>query len=213
MTVETIDDFIAALQQLGWTLYRDETSAQCADIRVGNVVLSVVMGWKDYRKNEFIEDGRLVFSMGGMVSTDATSAAYTLLNYKNKNKRISETCIILQREAPVIKQLVVTEKDVCLMSDDLVNWAKSVDIDMGIANLFDQNENQSGAMPARHLAALAASGDVETLTRYRESFARGERAGFYARYITEDYIFRALDFAEKRKADPTWLPKWPRMRV
>jgi hypothetical protein len=211
MRIENIDDFTGALKQLGWTLWHDEVGDRCAEIRVNSLVLSVVIGWKDYRNNRFSENKHLVFSMGGSVTTDAASAVYTLMKYPKK--RIASDCIILQREAPIIRKPVVTYHDVKEMSDDLILWATECDIDAGLANLFNQDANQSGAYPLRHLAALAANGNVETLTRYLESFKTGGRAGFRALYITEDYIKTALDFAQRRRADPNWLPNKPKMRV
>ena len=126
--IETRDDFVQVLATLGWLPWKDEVSDQCASIRIGGIVLEMVMGYRDFRQNIHVEAERQVIriSMGGSVTTDAVSTAYTL--FFHPRKRYSESCIILQREAPEIKKAHVTFEDVRLMSDDLKNWAASCKI-------------------------------------------------------------------------------------
>jgi hypothetical protein len=207
--IETREDFLAVLAELGWWPGRDEVGDRNAEIRIGNFIVKGLLGRRDTRLAGN-PNGALIMGLSAWVTIDAVSVAYTVINYPRK--RIADHCIICQTDGPSIKKPFITRDDVVKHSDEVVAWAKSCDIDAGLKTLRDLPTNSIGAMPARHLAALAEAGDVETLTRYRDSFASGDRLGFVP-YITDEFITRALEFAMKRKADPNWLPKWPRMRV
>ena len=208
--IETRDDLVACFERLGWTPGRDEVGDRNAEMRIGKKILHPLLSRRDtrYAGNP---NGFLLFEMGGWITCDAISAAYTLM--KSPNKRLSHSTPVENSPNYKIQQPLVYEDDVKAISDAYIKWGRNYDIDAGLANLFNQETNQSGAYPARHLAALAACGEVETLTRYRDSFEAGERAGFRALYITEDYIKTALNFAQHRRADPNWLPNKPKMRV
>jgi hypothetical protein len=101
-------------------------------------------------------------------------------------------------------------EDIANMSSQAIEWALNVDIESCLAELRAQPISAIG--PHRHLTSLAVAGDVKTLGHYRDRFAAGDRMDCVP-YITIDYINRALDLAEKRKADPTWVPERPKIRV
>lgn len=208
--IETKVDFIGILKDLGWRPGRDEVGDRNVERRLGDIVIHALVGRRStrYAGNP---SGVLILGLSPWVTTDALSAAYTLM--VSPKKRVSDPCIIDQSGSFVIELPVIKREDVVAHSDAVIAWAKSCDIGAGLKALRDLPTNSIGAMPARHLAALAEAGDVETLTRYRDSFAAGDRAGFTCNYITEDYIARALDFAQHRRADRNWLPKRPRLRV
>lgn len=93
-----------------------------------------------------------------------------------------------------------------------MDWASGADLDAGMAALLDKDANRSGAVPARHHAALAATGSIDVLESYRRAFAQGDRLGF-ANYIAAEHIAAALAFAQRRQTEPGWLPRSPRLRV
>lgn len=209
MIVESMKDFVEALSAIGWTPGRDEVGDQNAQIRIGEHILKALLGRRDTRFPANL-DGVLVFSMGGWITTDAMSAVYTKMRYPKK--KYSVDCpILLSNSFTVVKPLVCLS-DIGAMSDQLLAWAKECNIDACLKALRDAPTNSIGNTPIRHLAALAETGDVETLTGYLDSFASGDRLGFVP-YINDGFISTALDFAKHRRADPHWLPKSPRMRV
>ncbi|WP_425603185.1 DUF6990 domain-containing protein [Lysobacter soli] len=54
--------------------------------------------------------------------------------------------------------------------------------------------DSKGAMPLRHLAALALAKDVPRLESYQRAFERGDRPGFVP-YIQKKMIDRAVSLA------------------
>ncbi|MHA6044579.1 DUF6990 domain-containing protein, partial [Pseudomonas aeruginosa] len=81
--------------------------------------------------------------------------------------------------------------DVVRLSQSAISWASAQDIEKGLAAYRALPTNSKGAMPLRHLAALAIAGDVSCLANYQFSFEQGDRLGFVP-YITQDMIERAL---------------------
>jgi hypothetical protein len=208
--IETREDFLAVLAERDWKPGRDEVGDRFAEKNLGEVIVVGLLGRRDTRYAGNSE-GVLIMGLSLWVTTVDISVAYTIIRFPRK--RLAEHCIVCQTDGHILKKPFITRDDVVKHSDEAIAWAKSCDIDAGLKTLRELPTNSKGAFPRRHLAALAEAGDVETLTRYRDSFASGERAGFSALYITDEFITRALEFAMKRKADPNWLPKWPRMRV
>lgn len=197
------------MHTVGWRGGRDEIGDRYAEIRIDQLVLSAIIGRRDTRWSGN-EDGLLIFQIGGSITTDAISAAYTILF--NPKKKLSQNCIISQHEAPEIKKNVVSYHDIERISDHLIDWATNIDIDAGLKELRELPTDSLGDMPARLLAALAEAGEVETLERYQRSFAYRDCLGFVP-YITDKFIDRALEFARQRREDPKWLPAKPRLRV
>lgn len=208
--IETRDDLVAYFEQLGWTPGRDEVGDRNAEMRINDKILHPLLSRRDTRYSGN-PNGFLLFEMGGWITCDAISAAYTLMHYPKK--RFSHNCPVENSPDYKIRQPLVYEDDVKAISDAYIEWGRNYDMAAGLKALRDLPTDSIGDMPARHLAALAAHGDVEALTRYRDSFAAGDRAGFVCNYITADYINIALDFAQHRRVDPNWLPNKPKMRV
>jgi hypothetical protein len=208
--IETLDDLVECFQRFGWTPGRDEVGDRNAEMRVGDKILHPLLSRRDTRYSGN-PNGFLLFEMGGWVKCEAVSIAYTLMT--NPKKRLSYSCPVANSPNYKIQQPLVYEDDVKAISDAYIDWGRNYDMDAGLKALRELPTDSIGAMPARHLAALAAHGDVERLTYYRDCFAKGDRAGFVCDYITDHYVNTALDFAQLRRADPNWLPKTPRMRV
>lgn len=128
---------------------------------------------------------------------------------KITRRRYADGSVIDMTRIRVTKQDYGFE-DIATMSDQAIEWAINVDLEACLAELRAQPISAIG--PHRHLTALAVAGDVETLSHYHDRFAVGDRMDCVP-YITIDYITRALELAEKRKADPNWIPDKPKIRV
>jgi hypothetical protein len=205
MTREEINQVLISL---GWVRYRDEVGDSVLTKRTEKGVV-----WFVTRNNTFGIDLNPVISTDVFDKFDHIIGANDVDHYTGKitRRRYAEGSVICQSQCRLHKE-DYTEEDVVLMSNQILEWAASVDIEAGLADLRALPTDCLGAMPVRHLAALAVAGDVETLGRYRDSFAAGDRLDFVP-YIDEGYIARALELAEKRKADPNWIPDKPKMRV
>lgn len=88
--------------------------------------------------------------------------------------------------------------DIIRLSDKAISWARSQNIDEGLRVYRALPTDVKGAMPIRHLAALAMAGDTGRLDDYKKSFEKGDRLGFVP-YVTSDMIDRALMVAQKSK--------------
>lgn len=199
--IATQADLAKAFAARGWRVTRDETSMPCGELRLGDRVLLAIL---TKRSPVF------AFHLGGWVTTDAISAAYTLMLYPRK--RITESCVLARSPQIDIEKEVADDADIDVAIAKWIAWGQRVDCDAAMKVLLDKEANGLGDMPARHLAALAATGAVEVLQGYADAFASGNRLGFVP-YITADHVATALAFAEHRRADPDWLPRSPKMRV
>nr|CCA87911.1 conserved hypothetical protein [Ralstonia syzygii R24] len=81
----------------------------------------------------------------------------------------------------------------------VIAWARSADLDEGLAAYRALPTDCVGARPMRHVAALALAGDVEKLEGYLSSFKFGDRLGFVP-YITEELLERAIKFAKAQRS-------------
>jgi len=93
-----------------------------------------------------------------------------------------------------------TTADVLSAADEAVSWALDQKIENGLTAYREMATDAKGAMPLRHLAALAMAGDVDRLKFYRDSFSQGNRLGFVP-YVTSEMIDRALLIAEEMKGN------------
>ncbi|MEX5832987.1 hypothetical protein AB3332_23715 [Ralstonia solanacearum] len=87
------------------------------------------------------------------------------------------------------------EGDVDVWLRKIIAWAKSEDIEGGLAKYRALPTDSVGARPMRHIAALALAGDVEKIKGYLCSFKAGNRLGFVP-YITESMLDRAIALAK-----------------
>ena len=199
--IETQADLTKALEARGWTVSFDETRMPSAEFRDADRVLHALLTKRGTR---------FPFDLGGWITIDALSIAYTVLG--SPRKRFADSCPLVLSPMIRIEKPVADDADIDAAVERWIEWARHVDIDRAIEALLDKDANPSGDMPARHLAALAATGAVEVLEHYSQSFASGDRLGFVP-YVTADHIESALAFAQHRNKDPKWLPRTPKMRV
>ena len=202
------EDINQILIRLGWTRYRDEVRDSVLTCRKNNKIV-----WFVTRNHTFSVHLDPCISNDVFDKFDHIVGANDVDHYTGKitRRRYADGSVICQTHVRLNKQ-DYNEDDIIAMSNKILEWAASVDIEAGLAALRALPTDCLGAMPVRHLAALAVAGDVETLGRYRDNFAAGDRMDFVP-YIDEGYIARALELAEKRKADPNWIPDKPKMRV
>ncbi len=201
MLVASQKELAKAFAARGWRVARDETKMPCGELRIGNRVLFAILSKRS---------PNFPFHLGGWVTTDAISTAYTLMMHPKK--RIAKSCpLALSPQIDIAKE-VAEDADIDAAIAEWIDWGQRVDCDAAMDALLDKDANALGDMPARHLAALAATGGVEVLQGYADAFARRDRLGFVP-YITADHIAVARDFAQQRRVNPDWLSASPKLRV
>ena len=194
----TREDFIDYMVELGWTEGCDEVGDRFAFIRFEGVTLEALPKLRTSS-----------VSLSPTLSRDDFDVAQTYIS--GRSSRYAERSIILQTQ--IRDRLTVTCKEqVKAYCDQMIEWAHSQDMEQGLEALRGLPTDAKGAMPARHLAALAVHGDVETLTDYRDNFAGGNRLDFVP-YIDRGYIGRAFEFAQQRTNNPSWLPTKPKVKL
>jgi hypothetical protein len=194
MTREELKDVFV---KLGWTKFRFDTEILIAK-RLDNCIISSMP--RIFCLNEIEANCKL--------SIDVYDHACSYI--ANHNRRILQINIICLKKFRQISTFSFAEiEDI---SNNMEAWAQAQDVEKHLAVLRELPTTSLGAMPKRHLAALAVNGDIEILTHYQESFAKGDRLGFVP-YIDEGYIGRALEFAKRRRTDPNWMPDKPKTRL
>lgn len=197
MLVTNQNDLAQAFAARGWRV----SGGNLAELRMDDRVLASFFGKRS---------PRFPFNLAGWITNDAFSVACTVILHPNK--RNAESTPVVRSGRIDIEKEVASDEDVDRGCATLIDWASKADLDAGIAALLDKDANGLGIMPTYHLAALAATGGADVLQGYADAFAAGDRLGFVP-YITADFVTAALDFAKRLRADPDWLPLYPRLRV
>ena len=104
---------------------------------------------------------------------------------------------IISNKEPPEKLAALSSDDVQRLSTRVISWARSQSIEAGLTAYRSLPTDAKGAMPLRHLAALAITGDLGRLEDYKKSFETGDRLGFVP-YIAADMIDRAVLIAQKK---------------
>lgn len=195
----TRKEFVEYLVEMGWVKGRDETGALFAVKRIDNMTIDTLPKLHSTPEVE----------ISPTLSIDAFDVAQSYIS--GRPMRYVRRSIVMKTRMRE-KVEVTTKEQVKRYSDMMIDWAMAQDIEEGLAVLRALPTAAKGAMPARHLAALAIHPDVKTLRHYRDSFARGDRLDFVP-YIDEGYIERSLEIAERRLDDPDWIPEKPKIRL
>lgn len=103
--------------------------------------------------------------------------------------------VIVSNELPE-KLPELLDADILRLAERAVTWANAQSLEAGLTAYRNLPKDAKGAMPLRHLAALAIAGDVGRLEGYKKSFDEGDRLGFVP-YITVDMVDRAILIARK----------------
>lgn len=179
-------DIVSVLSEQGWICSKDEVGDYFCVTDVGGVQLQIIPS-VGKRSDHF-----RVSLISSISSKEFSEAVSIILGDGGGN-----TPVIVGNEAPE-KLSSFSSDDVIRLSENAVSWARSQSIDEGLAVYRKLPTEAKGAMPIRHLAALAIAGDAGRLDEYKRNFEKGDRLGFVP-YITSDMIDRALMIAKESK--------------
>ncbi|WLG99893.1 hypothetical protein PSH84_03315 [Pseudomonas beijingensis] len=180
------EDVILILSEQGWVCSKDEVGDYFCVTDVGGAQLQIIPS-VGKRSDHF-----RVSLMSSISSKEFSEAVSIILGDGGDNAPI-----IVRNEAPE-KLSSFSSDDVIRLSEKAISWARSQNIDEGLTVYRKLPTEAKGAMPIRHLAALAIAGDIGRLEEYKKSFEKGDRLGFVP-YITFDMIERALMIAKESK--------------
>lgn len=164
-----------ALQAQGWTLHQDKAGGRYALLGLANRMLSL--------------------------NFDANPDGSLLLNWSVSDPAFSKACQTIQGEIDFPLPLSHWQKFAPGPAPDFVReirlgreWAEAENVAVMIDHYVDGPADRPGVGALYHLAGLAVRGQIETLTRYQEKFAAGDRLGMPG-YVTDAYLDRALQIA------------------
>lgn len=180
------NEFVSIMKQQGWTCKKDEVGDYFCIIAVGDIQIHVIP-FIGKRADHFR------VSLDPSISSREFSEAVGFICGKSGYY----SPVILSNEPPK-KLASLSAEDILQLADEAISWARSQSLEDGLTTYRGLPTNAKGAMPLRHLAALAIAGDVERLEGYKHCFAEGDRLGFVP-YITVDMVDRAILIARKYK--------------
>lgn len=186
----TESEVVSILEEHGWRCESDDVGDRSCTLKIDEKVVRVfptVGKRSDHLRVTFMPS----------VSSDEFSVAVSDIF----GEAVKYEPIIVSNELPE-KLPRFSVDDVLRMSQKAISWACSQDIESGLAAYRNLPTDAKGAMPLRHLAALAIAGDTGRLEEYKKSFDKGDRLGFVP-YITNGMIERALLIAQKINSYPT----------
>lgn len=170
---------LPTLEGLGWRCGKDEVGDYFCLMDIGNAQVQII---PDIGKRS----SHFRVSFMPSVSTKNFTAAVAFIFGEARDY----VPIIVSNNVPE-KIVDFSLDDVVRLSQGAVSWASAQDIEKGLAAYRALPTNSKGAMPLRHLAALAIAGEADRLASYQRSFEQGDRLGFVP-YITAEMIDRAL---------------------
>lgn len=180
----TEKEFALAFKVYGWYIDSDEVGDLFGRINLGDRLVQIIPSVKK-RANHY--------RVACMPSVSTNLFTNT----------VGEIMDELETHTPIIRMNEIVNKfddisplNVQTISNSLLEWAKAQDIEKGLEAYRNLPTDAKGAMPLRHLAALAIHGDVDRLVGYQNSFKNGDRLGFVP-YITAEMIDRAVLIAQE----------------
>lgn len=180
------ESVVSILSEQGWVCSKDEVGDYFCVTDVGGVQLQIIPS-VGKRSDHF-----RVSLISSISSKDFSEAVSFILGDGG-----GCAPIIVRNEMP--EKLSSFSSDyVVRASEKAISWARSQSIDEGLTVYRKLSTEAKGAMPIRHLAALAIAGDIGRLEEYKKSFEKGDRLGFVP-YITSDMIERTLMIAKESK--------------
>jgi len=170
---------------IGWRTFTDE-GHRCAVFSLPDRIVEIIYGIDRVTRQEFT----------AMLSL--STEEFSLACRKIHNSRDTyEPLIRLRNGLEICDDEIIKPEHIYQASREAISWAEEQDLHQGILDYAALPTNCIGALPLRHLAALALLGDLEKLKFYQASFEAGERLDFVP-YITKDYIDRAVMLAEQK---------------
>lgn len=180
-------DVASALKEQGWACGRDEAGDYFCIANAGHRQVQVIP-YVGRRPDHF-----LVSLMPSISSEEFSTAVGLILG-----KRRHYAPVIVSNELPE-KLVELSANYVSILSEKAISWAHAQSLEDGLAAYRNLPTDAKGAMPLRHLAALAIAGEVDRLESYRRNFELGDRLGFVT-YITTEMFDRAISIARKHRA-------------
>lgn len=174
-----IKEVLPVLEKLGWLCGQDEAGDYFCLIDVDGSQVQIIPSIGK-RSDHF-----RVSLMASVTSKKFTAAAEFILGEAGDHEPV-----IVRNDVPE-KIVDFSMSEIVRLSQDAILWARAQDLEKELATYRTLPTDAKGAMPLRHLAALAVAGQVERLTTYKISFEQGDRLEFVP-YITLDMIDRAL---------------------
>jgi len=173
------------LKKIGWHTYIDEGSRR-ASFKLSDRTVEIGYTIRRYTNDE-------EFSASPALYTDEFSAACSQI--ENERDDYSMPFIVPWNWSGV-RVPEIKEEHIHQESQQAIDWAREQDLHQALLDYAALPTNAIGALPPRHLAALALLGDIEKLKFYQSSFEAGNRLDFVP-YITKDFIDRAVTLAEQ----------------
>lgn len=177
-------DVVSALKEQGWACGRDEVGDYFCITNVGHRQIQVIP-YVGKRSDHFR------VSLMPSISSEEFSTAVGLILGEVKD----HVPVVVSNDPPE-KLVEFSANDVSRLSEKAISWAHAQSLEDGLATYRNLPTDAKGAMPLRHLAALAIAGEVDRLESYRRNFELGDRLGFVP-YITSEMIDRAISIAQK----------------
>lgn len=177
---------IELLKKFGWVPENDEVGDTSLDIQLDDRIITITPSIK---KSTNIY--RISFT-----PTLSTIEFSETINKIDESIGISP---LARMRWDVHKTNEVCEKTITTIANEIIDLARNIDIKSELARHAQLPTNSKGAMPLRHLAALALLGDTEKLEFYKMAFEAGDRLDFVP-YISIEMIERALAIAQTNSA-------------
>ena len=176
-------DILSTFRTLGWSIETDEVGDKFAIYRFEDRLVSIFTTLRQLPDSQTL-------SVLMSVQTEEFSSACATISGRDE----TGTPLDQPRNWPTIEAEQVLEIHIRQLAEEAIEWAKGRDLLQGLQRYAALPTDCIGALPLRHLAALALLGDQERLGAYQASFRAGDRLGF-ALYITDDYVDRAVALA------------------
>ncbi|MFJ2995787.1 DUF6990 domain-containing protein [Pandoraea sp. NPDC087047] len=178
---------IEILKQNKWTPQKDEVGDTVLELNLCDRILIIIPSIRKFQ---------LHYTADFIPSTSTEKFRDIARQIRQQKKLIAPLALMKFRTREISE---ISEATIIPITNEIIEWARSVDINSEIIRHAQLPTNTWGAMPLRHLAALALLGDTEKLEFYKKSFESGDRLGF-ATYISIEMIERTLEIAQTNSA-------------
>jgi len=174
------------LNAIGWCTSKDEVSDRVAQFMLSDRIVNIIYGIN--RATRYQQ-----FSSTLSVSTEEFSLIYRRI----ENKRNGYAPLVVAWKGIDIRDTeIIKPKHIFQASHQAIEWAKEQNLHKALLDHAALPTDAPGTRPLLHLSSLALLGKLEKLELYQSSFEAGDRLGF-ARYISKDFIDRAVTIAEQ----------------
>jgi len=174
------------LKTIGWQVYKDEIGDRGACFSLSDRIVDIMY-----------EIGRATRYQQFRSTLSVSTEIFSLVCSRIENERYSYAHLIAAWKGLDIRDAeMIRPEHIHQASQQAIDWAKEQDLDKALLDHAALPTNAPGTGPVLHLSALALLGEIEKLKYYQASFDAGDRLGF-ARYITKDFIDRAVTIAEQ----------------